>query len=237
MKKTLAILFFLVQILAGGPATATPCVSDTLADYIALGSAGCTIGSLEFTDFGLLTPPAGSLPFQSIGVTPISPGPNVFGFEFFLGAFTEEESLDQLIGYHVLGVGSSVVVESTIELMEPSAGQDGFVKSVQNLCLGGTFSSGVIGCSGTADSLTVTHDSSVDDPIESLSFAPYAFVDVVTDINVNGGLIGAASLNSEWNLFTVRTVGTVPEPSTLSLLAFALGVLLVKKRARSTPDL
>lgn len=221
MKKILFTLIVALQSLLGAGAFAAPCPISTLAVYQALGSAGCTIGSFRFSNFGLLQQPTGSVPFSVVTVTPIA-----VGLDFSVNASAATGTLfEDLISYRVTGIGASLNGASLF-LTGSSTTDDGAVTVVENLCIGGLFlgADGVSGCGGARRDLIVidTFGFGADPPI-SLAFVSAASLAVVTDIAVDGGTAGLASLRgSASNRFAVAAVNGVPEPGAFLLVMAGL---------------
>jgi hypothetical protein len=77
---TFATLVFLPSIALADEAPA-PCVTSTLSDYIAAGSAGCTFGGLAFSNFSYSSLQTSQFPASSATVIPVM-GSHGVGFEF-----------------------------------------------------------------------------------------------------------------------------------------------------------
>jgi hypothetical protein len=104
------------------------------------------------------------------------------------------------------------------------------VTATQDLCPDGLFGGGVpLGCP-TAPATLISFLTELDSLLAAeAGFAAAGFLDVFTDVAIDGGLEGSAGLGS------VRlSFGTVPEPSTALLCAAGLA-LLARSRARSGP--
>lgn len=232
MKKILFALVLALQSLLGTEALAAPCTTSTLAAYLGLGSSGCTIGSFRFSDFGLLTPPTGSIPFRSVTVTPVAVGMSI-GLDFGVSAGAGAGVLlDDLISYRISGIGASLDGASLFFTGSSTTG-DGAVTVVENLCVGGLFlgADGVSGCSGTPRNLIVVDTFGSTDPLMSLAFLSALSLAVVTDIGVDGGTAGSASLISASNRFRIAA-SRVPEPSPLLLVVAGLLALFGSGAAR-----
>jgi hypothetical protein len=209
-----------------GAVVAAPCLPDSLAGYIALGAAGCTIGPNTFSDFQTFTVPSAATEIDASNVTvhPVA-APSGSGFDFVLdstaggtagpGAFFEI-----LIGYNVSGPDLSF---ASVQLDGATATGDGVVTAVTDLCAAfvafgpGTCDPGPM---QTLIALRSELDDLSSDQLTALLATPLG---VVTDIAVDGGPAGSASLSSTGNRFGVALA--VPEPSTVLLLALALGLI------------
>ena len=223
MRTICAALFLGLQCLVGG-ALASPCLPGTLEDYLLLGSTGCTVDSLLFADFALIDAPTGSEPFRAIQITPSSLNTE-HGLRFTpadasAGAGT---FLDEVIGYTVTALGAPIV-GAHVFLTGPAASGTGAVTAVDNLCLGGLFSpGGPIGCPTAEATLIAVTIDGASFPSDQTPFGPVAFVHAITDIGVDGGPDGTASLVAATSHFFV---GALPEPGMAALLLAALAALL-----------
>jgi len=230
MKKILFSLMVALQSLLGAGAFAAPCPVSTLAVYQGLGSAGCTIGNFRFSNFGLLQQPTGSVPFSVVTVTPVA-----VGLDFGVNASADTGTLfEDVISYRVTGIGASLDGASLF-FTGSSTTDDGAVTVVENLCIGGLFlgADGVSGCSGARRDLIVVDTFGSADPPISLAFVSATSLAVVTDIAVDGGLFGLASLRgSASNRFAVAAVNGVPEPATFLLVMAGLLALFGSRAAR-----
>jgi hypothetical protein len=205
--------------------TAAPCVLGTLADYIALGAGGCTAGGATFADFTASTLLAGAMPIApaAVTVTPIGGG---VGLDFgVIRAALADELFDVLIRYSVSGLSIGAALMS---MAGSAATDDGVVTGVEDVCVGGTFAAPVSGCSGTPVSLIVAQiDPDLISP-DSDTFPVNSFFDVFTEITIDGGIIGTASLNGfVRNQFTPVAV---PEPITALLIGSGVVALAVRGR-------
>ena len=140
-------------------AVAAPCVPGSLASYFGLGTGGCDVGSATLFDFtsgpSLVLPSADVISPSDITVTPTV---LVDGAQL---AFSMDQSVDVdgflgiLIGYSVAGLGSSTFGAATLGLTGAGATGDGDVTVVEDVCLGGVFSTDPSDCQGAPDTLAV----------------------------------------------------------------------------------
>lgn len=233
MRKVLLALVFALQSLIGTEVNAAACTSTSFASYAGLGSAGCEIGSFRFSDFALLSSPAGSSPFASLSVLPVMVGTSAIGLDFRVDASAGPgEFFDNLISYRVTGLGASVNGASLLIGGSSSSG-DGAVTAVENLCLGGLFmgADGVSACTGTPADLIVVDAGGIADPPMSVAFLSAAALAVVTDLGVDGGTSGAGALAFAGNRFLVAPAA-VPEPASVLLMAAGLLALFGWRAAR-----
>jgi hypothetical protein len=216
-----------LALLAPGAAVSAPCSSGSLADYIALGSSGCTIGAASFSDFAALPVPAAATPIAptAVIVLPFEAGPDEPGLRFLVDvSASASEFLDVAIGYLV---SAPSLVRATLALEDTAVTGDGVVTAIEDLCFGGPFAGGPLGCTGASSDTLIAFDVGDDAELAvGLDFGPVAALGVVTDLGVDGGLGGSAALSAATNRFLV------PEPTTAVLLAAgALALALARRTA------
>ena len=206
--------------------SAATCTDGSLASYIGLGSAGCTIGANTLYDFHTVSGISGATPISTadVSLTPLGgnfdPGISA-SFSTVAGANTQ---LELLFTYQIAGTS---YIGDSITLTGSSETGDGAVTDIQNFCAGGMFGpDGVTGCTGMAGSLLTldgiqNHDST--------TFGPTSFFDVTDDLTLDGGLMGSAS-----GATTTDRFSSVPEPISYLLagwgLALGLGAKLISDR-------
>jgi hypothetical protein len=224
-------LFYLTAVILASVlcCSASTCTSGTLADYIALGSGGCTIGPDTISNFQVASGTAGATPITPADVSISASGS---GLNLSLTVSVDQtagagKQLEALFSYQLSG--ASFTGESSI-LSGASETGDGAVTDLENICAGGMFASGMpAGCTGVPESL-VTLDGVQNQ--NSADFPAHSFFDVFVDLTLDGGLSGSAS-----GATVKDTYSGVPEPFSFSLaiLGLALGVgakLRSSRRAR-----
>lgn len=207
-------------------ADALPCAPNNLSGYIGLGSAGCTIGHVLFSDFNSLDVLSGAtqLDPSDIDISPLNVLSNP-GFNFVLNMNAGlGESKEILIGYIVSG---GVFTGNTLSMTGSTVSGDGAVTVIEDKCLEGDFGpDGVTGCNGIPRNQIVFDIGIEADLFQKMSFGPVSRINVVNDIVADGGVGGASSLLSVTNQFNA-----VPEPSTLALILFGFsGIIFCCRR-------
>lgn len=206
-------------LLAGGTAQAGPCVTDTLADYIALGSGGCTINDKTFSSF-FYTPSASGTGAVTTDTTSVTVMPTKFGFIFNPVLSSGGNGFaDVLMGYTVATTDSALLIDdASLSMVGGVTGPGAFATVDENVCLNGSPST----CLG----LHVAEPSPISDHI---TFSPVALVTLLKDLHVKSdGEGGSASISGIFN-----DVSQVPEPASLTILAIGLiGLGVYRRRAR-----
>lgn len=204
---------------------ASTCTNGTLADYIALGSGGCTIGVDTISNFQVASGIAGATPISPFDISISASGS---GLNLSLTVSVDQTAaanseLEALFSYQLSG-GSFVGESST--LSGASETGDGAVTDIENVCAGGMFAPGMpTGCTGMSATLT-TLDGVQNQ--NSTNFPARTFFDVFTDLTLDGGLSGSAS-----GATVTNTYSGVPEPFTSSLTILGLALGLAAKLRRS----
>lgn len=213
MKKPMLLLtaFLLVSCVL----QAAPCVSGTLASYIA--GPACTVDGLLFSNFGYTSISSGG------GVSPDATGvavkPTMMGGEFGLSFIASwlaasNQTSDGNITYTVSCPGC--LINDALLTMD-GVGTGTGVASVAETSTSTTPNLGL----GTSDSVGFIKLT------DSATFAPVGTLDLNKDIGASGGTAGVGHVSSVANLFSTSTV---PEPSLLFLCAGMLGVIPIARR-------
>jgi len=118
MKKLLLIAVSIV--LPGVPALAAPCAPGTLAAYIAMGSAGCSLGNLHVAGFTYKAKAgggAGEITADQINVTPLLAPTGTFGLQFSAPWSVQAgQSQGSNISYRVLTASTAPVQVQQVRL-------------------------------------------------------------------------------------------------------------------------
>jgi hypothetical protein len=207
-----------------------PCATDTLASYVLLGSAGCSIGEVGFTgfSFSVIASGGGAVPLtaSAITVTPTldgvrssltfsSTGFSVVGSEFV--TYQAGYTADPHPIIH--GFDNALVADS------PTF--PGLVSITTDLCLGAAFTGTSCLAPGVPDSVNVFHNGVTTQLFDATAFAPLAVLGVLNTIDLQ-----ANGANADFDSFTNTTV-LVPEPAGALLIASGLlGLGLLRPRVR-----
>ncbi len=211
------------------------CVSGSLEEYIALGSGGCTVGNALFADFGasVVDPAATPILAAEVIVSPLLSDTSLGLVFSLISNVGPGEFEDLLIRYALSGMGLSFV-SSTLSMSGSSVTPDGAVTAVEDKCGGGTFggSDPSAPCSGTLVGPQIVFDlGTIADLTETTpGFAPTSFFDVFTEIAVDGGIVGSASLGTATTEFGFAPTQVVPEPTSMLLVGAGLTALLRRRK-------
>lgn len=204
-----------------------PCLPGSLDEYFALGTTGCSVGSVQFADFMA----APGLPFASpIDPAAIQVSPIGTAFSpallFTLNSSAELADIQQsFFRFSVTGG----LTGASISLGSPAATGDGAVTGILDVCSGGLFDpTEPTGCSGVPDTAIAFQIAGNGMPFDSRSFPASSFFDIFVDLTVDAGPSGTASLSSATVGFTA-----VPEPSALFLTAAGLALIFRRLRHSS----
>jgi hypothetical protein len=224
MKRTL-LMTTLVAFGLSHSAWAGACPSgDTLADYIALPSTGCTIGDITFSNFGYA--PSGSIliPAADVHVSPQMGAESGFQFNAPWFAFpnpTVPNILDAFISFTATCDANCKIDDWVLKIGGTNAPGDSAVnvsESANELktslaagSLGGVTTSSDFGTFPPVGSLTVSKD-----------------IIVYGGTHTPGGLF--AQVSSVTNLFSTTETTMTPEPSLLIFCAGFVCLLPVVRR-------
>ena len=223
MHPVLRYMMVVLLMLAAGAARALPCASASLADYLALGPGGCTVGGLTFSSFSLpdvLSPSATPIDPSVIAVAPVASAAGT-GLQLAFApaqAASAGQFLDLRLGFDVLGSG---ITGAHAALLGPVAIGDAAVTLVEDLCLGASFADPVnLLCPATTQTLiAIAIDGFADNPVNA-AFGAQGLAGVVAEIGIDAGLAGSAALTGA-ELRFLSAAAAVPVPSSLWLLAIA----------------
>lgn len=227
LKASLILILLGASLHSSG--ASIQCQPNTLASYIALGSAGCSIGPAVFSDFSYLAAAAGGAVNPGpalISVTPFAspsgPALTISG-PWSVQGTVGPLSLDFTLTYNVLTGGGFVGL--TGSLGQAIASGSGGISATEFVCVGGVFSSAG-DCSGTAQALpTLLAVAGFAETTGSLSFPSTGQLGVYKNVILSSDAAGSASLG------TLMQIVQTPEPSAL-LLVPAGWIALVVLRGR-----
>lgn len=207
------LLSGITALLSLSSLTAAPLVSGSLSDYVALGANGGEVGTTRFSEFTLLPGQTGAMMFSpaDVMVNPIN-APGMPGLQFVIN---NSASGADLFGVRFsYRVSMSPLQGATLSISDSAASGNSAVTVVEDLAF----------TSGQAEDLAVFRTVSEADTTDQLSFASTPSLMVVMDITLDGGGSGLGSLGSTTSQFII------PEPTSLTLLAGAAGLLALRRR-------
>jgi hypothetical protein len=227
-----------VLLLMSVVASATPCVSDTLTNYIALNATGgCTLGDKTIFDFGFT--PDTLIDSDDITVNPSST-PFSATLQFLFGTaagITVASPFTANVVIEYTATASTFPIDGvTLDLDSTPVGSGANVDATKQECLGGQFTLG--GLPSTCSSGNIVGHN-VNDPASpaasTIAFAPTFTVGFREVVQITGGDTGSSStiFSVSNTIYEQEPQNPIPEPTTFSLLgAGLLGLGLIARRKR-----
>jgi hypothetical protein len=219
MKKILLLMTFVFGVSYS--AWASACVSgDTLTDYLGLPSTGCTVGDLTFSDFKYISSAGG-------GATVVQPSD--ITVDTVTSGFGSDIGLEFNAGWVA---GSGETKDSDISYTVSTTNPGG-ITDLNLQIVGGANGNGIASAAETStspsESLLTQFETGDNVAVATATFGPQTTLNLSKDIDVTGGVLGAAHISLVYNLFSEGT-STVPEPSLLLLSVGLLGFVPFARR-------
>lgn len=208
--------------------TDTPCATNTLSTYEALGPTGCTVNGERVSDFAFsaLSASGGAIPVtaRQVTVTPTTP-PCEACLTFASPGFSVSagQSVQYLLAHKI--DDPPIIHGWTLVLKDPVM-PSAFITITSEECLGATFFGGVCP-TGMVVTNTVFDNGITAVLSDTKFFSPQAIIGVQTTITLDASGGGSASFSS----FTECALLT-PEPASFALTTSALLLLLPTWRRR-----
>jgi hypothetical protein len=202
-----------------GSASAAPCAPASLSAYAALGSGGCTVGSLTFSDFVVEAfpgPTATQIAPASILVAPVANGFSLSSANILTAA------AETLLGLRFLfDVTGPSITGGTVALgSDRTVSGDGVI-------------TGLLDAGSAGNAIAIATADASDTPASFVS-SPAAFFDVFFELGIDGGTTGSASLGASLATLTFDAAAApIPEPSVAALSLLGLIALLAQRRWRN----
>ena len=232
MRFLIAIFITLIMALS---ATAAPCVTDTLDNYLLLPAAGCTIGDFNFKTFTFANAAGPAILASAITVVPFL-APGEMGLRFESGAFTlsggmsSTHELDYIIDAPPIIFRFDDIMDSFSFFNRSDVGPLVVPPAIATVTTDICATVGVVCPPGTLATVTVFDDGVAPVLIDSAAVPPANFMTVQNDIILDASMGGTA----DFQAFINREL-LLPEPGT-SVLVAAGGLLLAlwrRKRSRT----
>jgi len=215
--RPIGLLFLLA--LSVPSVYASPCVSASLASYVALGAGGCGVGPFTVKDFSYSVVSANvAISGSDIMVTPVF-GPDSFALLF---SSTSWNISGSQFAHHLLAYtwdpGSIRSLEDILNTSTPVA--PGVAKITTDACRDAAFVGNL--CSTTVDSILVSHNGITPNLVAAVNYSP-----PIGTIGIRNLIeLDANGASSQFDSFS-NTV-FVPEPG--SWLLVLVGLLWVAGR-------
>jgi len=227
------LLLAAVLVMGSIQATAAPCLTASLQDYINLGSTGCTVGAAIFSNFDIAPGLPGSTALNPVDLSVVPIGaPTNPGLRINVGRTAiPNEILEAFV--HFL-VTAPLLSSGTSALPPGGSGAfgTGETRAALDICPGASFSATApTGCANVPGAAAAFVNSTSSQFAASTSVAASTFFDVFFDITLSGGPAGSAFAD---NASVSFGFGAVPEPSAVLLAAGGLLALgLVRRRRKA----
>lgn len=200
---------------AASSVMAAPCTVGSLQSYISLGSGGCGIGPVQFTNFVIAPGTAGATAINPANIN-VTPGGGPFNFTLVF-VFNQTANAGQLFEsfFHFNATGTALSAAS-IALGSSAITGDGANTGILDACPNAMFAgNSPTGCPTSPQSAVAFQTVGSSGLSDSLSFQPSVMsLDLYVDLTADGGSAGSARLTSATVSFS-----NVPEPSAAWLLA------------------
>jgi hypothetical protein len=228
-KRILCTAGFLVCAIPSFASVAPVCPVGTLQDYVNLGSTGCTVGGVLFSNFTVEPVPSGELPLDpnlnALSVHLETPFLEGVGIAFENTGALEPagpgQVRDLLLRFNIEALSTLSTNEATTAVSSNSA--FGIDSSTLDLCAGGSFTDGTpSGCSGNFAMVGANTSNPPTSRFGSTTFPETKSLDAFFDLREDGGATGGALAD-----FSDFTVIPTPEPSMVPMLVVGLGALVL----------
>ena len=232
-RRIMKIRLLFSALLIAGTAFGSSCVSGSLQDYIDLGTGGCDVGAVSFSQFALAPGQNGATPINASQVLVTPAGlPFTPTLQFTLSTTATAPNLVE--SFFRLRASGPMLAGDMLSLNAPSASGDGVDTALEYICPGASFgANSPVGCSGSA-SLTTFGNVSFSQLSDFKNFPATSFFDIFVDLSVDGGLAGSATFDS-----AAIQVTATPEPASLLLAITGIATLAVScsRRKKKTTSM
>ena len=214
-------LWFCLFAVCSTSGLATPlCVTDTLANYIALGAGGCQVGGLTVVNFGY-SYVSGDVSISDADIT-VTPSTGAFiGLKFSSSDFSVSGS--DSAGYQLSYTYDPGDIRSLEDILNATTPVfPGFAQITTEDCENSAFSGAI--CPTTSDTFSVSDNGITLNSPASVTFSPplstLGILDTI-ELDGNGASSEIAGFGSDL---------TVPEPSTAAPCLLLVALLLRRRR-------
>src|SRR5690606_25571980 len=128
-RSIVRMLFGCFAVLLCGGAFAAPCIQGSLEDFANLGATGCEVGSVQFSDFTVLTGPSTPVDPTAVQITPGGGASNPTLMFTVDTAAAAGEVFELFVGFTATGT----LMGASIDLMSPTVTGDGVATGILDL--------------------------------------------------------------------------------------------------------
>lgn len=247
MKKATVLTGLLLAFgVSQAWATTATCQGGNLATILATANFSCQVGDKIFSNFSYIdSATGGALAMPASGVTVDTLGPagtlgadvldaNI-GLEFNSSWLaTAGQTSDSAIGFTVTVVGGANLLIEDFGLAQISGINGNALATVTEKGCGPATVNGVPCTPGALAVLTFDNGGPTSKTVNDTMFTPVSSVNVIKDINVNGGSWRGSFATISLVQDTFSQTSAVPEPATMLLSGIALcGLGLVRRKKQA----
>jgi hypothetical protein len=234
MKSKLVLFAIAGTVLLRVASANSLCTTDSLASYIALGSAGCTIGADTFASFTIITPGTAGATAIDPSVVTVTPSGGTTDPTLTFSTTLTASAGQLLEAFFNYTAAAASFTSDTLNLSPATETVLGAVTDIQNYCFGGNFGpDGVDGCGGASGTLLGLDGIQNTDSTTIPGATTLGITDDFTLDSGPAGTGGTAAGGTFADQFTANaTSSSTPEPGALLLTALGFSLAALRQIRR-----